>query len=215
MQKIKSSELIMKRIRNANLNQMDNNFEDVDLEKDIYAPLDDDIEVNFAQELNQNGGTFVFCNNEEELVNNLHLLSVERKWDSLFTKDKSIQELLSKYTISYSESETDFLKTKNGITQCEALVARLGSVLISSKQMSGRRMNFFPNTHIVIAHLDQVVATVKDALIEVNKKYEGKFPSMTTLITGPSRTADIEKTLILGMHGPRELIVFMLEQPLK
>jgi len=215
MQKIKSSELIMKRIRNANLNQMDNNFEDVDLEKDIYAPLDDDIEVNFAQELNQNGGTFVFCNNEEELVNNLHLLSVERKWDSLFTKDKSIQELLSKYTISYSESETDFLKTKNGITQCEALVARLGSVLISSKQMSGRRMNFFPNTHIVIAHLDQVVATVKDALIEVNKKYEGKFPSMTTLITGPSRTADIEKTLIMGMHGPRELIVFMLEQPLK
>ncbi len=215
MQKIKSSELIMKRIRNANLNQMDNNFEDVDLEKDIYAPLDDDIEVNFAQELNQNGGTFVFCNNEEELVNNLQLLSVERKWDSLFTKDKSIQELLSKYTISYSDTEADFLETKNGISQCEALVARLGSVLISSKQMSGRRMNFFPNTHIVIAHLDQVVATVKDALIEVNKKYEGKFPSMTTLITGPSRTADIEKTLIMGMHGPRELIVFMLEQPLK
>ena len=215
MQKIKSSELIMKRIRNANLNQMDNSFEDVDLEKDIYAPLDKDIEVNFAQELNQNGGTFVFCNNEEELVNNLHLLSVERKWDSLFTKDKSIQELLSKYTISYSETEADFLETKNGITQCEALVARLGSVLISSKQISGRRMNFFPNTHIVIAHLDQVVATVKDALMEVNKKYEGKFPSMTTLITGPSRTADIEKTLIMGMHGPRELIVFMLEQPLK
>jgi len=205
----------MKRIRNANLNQMDNNFEDVDLEKDIYAPLDDDIEVNFAEELNQNGGTFVFCNNEEELTKNLQLLSVERKWDSLFTKDKNIQALLSNCNIAFKDSEADFLKTKNGITQCEALVARLGSVLISSKQMSGRRMNFFPNTHIVIAHLSQVVPTVKDALIEVNKKYEGKFPSMTTLITGPSRTADIEKTLVMGMHGPRELIVFMLEQPLK
>jgi L-lactate dehydrogenase complex protein LldG len=215
MQKIKSSELIMKRIRNANLTQMDNNFEDVDLEKDIYAPLDDDIEVNFAEELNQNGGTFVFCNNEDELTKNLQLLSVERKWDSLFTKDKNIQALLSNYNIAFKDSEADFLKTKNGITQCEALVARLGSVLISSKQMSGRRMNFFPNTHIVIAHLSQVVPTVKDALIEVNKKYEGKFPSMTTLITGPSRTADIEKTLVMGMHGPRELIVFMLEQPLK
>ena len=204
----------MKRIRNANLNQMDNKFENVDLEKEIYAPLDADIEVNFAEELNQNGGTFVFCASEEELIDNLRLLAAERKWDQLFTKDESIMALLSKFGVSYANQETDFMKTKNGITQCEALVARLGSVLISSKQMSGRRANFFPNTHIVIAHSKQVVPTVKDALNEINKKYEGHFPSMTTLITGPSRTADIEKTLVMGMHGPRELIVFMLEQPL-
>jgi len=214
MQKIKSSELIMKRIRNASLNQMDNKFENVDLEKEIYAPLDTDIEVSFAKELNQNGGTFVFCESEEELIDNLKLLAAERKWDQLFTKDEDIIALLSKYEVSYANRETDFMKTENGITQCEALVARLGSVLISSKQMSGRRANFFPNTHIVIAHLKQAVPTVKDALNEVHKKYEGHFPSMTTLITGPSRTADIEKTLVMGMHGPRELIVFMLEQPL-
>ncbi len=214
MQKIKSSEVIMKRIRNANLNQIDNKYENVDLDAEIYAPYDNDIEIAFAHELNQNGGTFVFCESEQELFNNLVLLSKERKWETLFTKDEEIQDFLIKFNIPFSSGETDLLETKNGITQCEALVARLGSVLISSKQMSGRRVNFFPNTHIIIARLDQLVPTVKDALIKVHKKYDGKLPSMTTLITGPSRTADIEKTLVMGMHGPRELIVFLLDKSL-
>jgi L-lactate dehydrogenase complex protein LldG len=87
-------------------------------------------------------------------------------------------------------------------------------VLISSKQQSGLRANFFPKTHIVIAHLGQIVSTVKEAMIKLHEKYEGRLPSMTTLITGPSRTADIEKTLVMGMHGPQELIIFMLTEPL-
>lgn len=215
MQEIKSSEVIMKKVRNANLNQLDNVFEDVGLEKDIYAAIDEDIEVAFATELNNNGGTFVFCANEEELANNLSILAKERDWPSFFTKDPSIQSYLSRVDLPFSQKNEDLLTTNNGLTTCEALVARLGSVLISSKQLSGRKPNFFPNTHIVIADLSMIVPTIKNALELVNNKYEGKFPSMTTLITGPSRTADIEKTLVMGMHGPRELIVFLLGKPLK
>jgi L-lactate dehydrogenase complex protein LldG len=215
MQSIKSSEKIMKRVRNANIGKIDNIFEDVDLEKDIYAPIDDDLVYAFASELNANGGTFVFCNNEEELLDNLIGLTNDRKWGSLFTKDAQIKSLLQKTNIPIQHSEKELLDTPNGITSCESLVARLGSVMISSKQTSGRKPNFFPNTHIVIADSSMIVATVKDALELVNTKYEGHFPSMTTLITGPSRTADIEKTLVMGMHGPRELIVFLLDEPLK
>jgi len=215
MQTIKSSEVIMKRVRKANLNQIDNAYEDVDLEKDIYVPIDDDLEVSFATELNNNGGTFVYCASEEELIQNIKALSLSRKWPSLFTKDLKIKTLLASAGIDTSNSESELLNTQNGITSCEALVARLGSVLISSKQISGRRTNFFPNTHIVIADLSMIVPTVKEALERVYNKYEGRFPSMTTLITGPSRTADIEKTLVMGMHGPRELIVFLLDKPLK
>jgi len=215
MQAIKSSEVIMKRVRNANLKQVDNVYEDVDLEKDIYAPIDENIEVAFATELNNNGGTFVFCANEKELTDNLAVLSQSRKWSSLYSKDPKIQALLKKASIPFTQSDKDLLSTTNGITSCEALIARLGSILISSKQISGRKANFFPNTHIVIADLSMIVPTVKSALELVHNKYEGKFPSMTTLITGPSRTADIEKTLVMGMHGPRELIVFLLDEPLK
>ena len=214
MQTIKSSEVIMKRIRNANLKQIDNKFENVDLEKDIYTSLDDDLEFTFAKELNANGGTFVFCANEQELISNLSTLANERMWDSYFVKDSTIKSILERNGLNINSSESKFLTSKNGITACEALVSRLGSVLVSSKQMSGRRINFFPDTHIVIANLSQLVTNVKGGLELVNEKYEGKFPSMTTLVTGPSRTADIEKTLVKGMHGPRELFVFLLENPL-
>jgi len=215
MQTIKSSEKIMKRIRQASLTQVENQYDNVDLEGDIYAPMDDDIEIAFASELNANGGTFVYCANEQELIQNLIALSNERKWNSFFTRDVKIQNLLKDYKLSFGQNDDELLHTQNGITQCEALVARLGSVLISSKQTSGRKPNFFPNTHIVIADLSQIVATVKDGLDLIHNKYQGRFPSMTTLITGPSRTADIEKTLVMGMHGPRELIVFLLDEPLK
>jgi L-lactate dehydrogenase complex protein LldG len=214
MQKIKSSEVILKRLRTANLHQIDNRFEDVDLEKDIYTPFDDDAEFVFAREVQNNGGKFVFCADEQELTANLLALAKERNWTSFFTKDKTIQSVLNKHQIAFSESEEDFIKTGHTLTSCEFFVARLGSVLISSKQQSGRRANFLPKTHIVIGHLEQIVPTVKDALMQLHNKYEGRFPSMTTLITGPSRTADIEKTLVMGMHGPQELIIFMLAEPL-
>ena len=215
MQSIKSSEVIMKRVRNANLKQIDNNFNDVDLEKDIYAPIDEDIVIAFASELNDNGGTFVYCGNENELLANLKAIAKDRKWNSFFTKDSNIQTLLKNNNLPFSYTDTDLLKAENGITSCESLIARLGSVLISSKQSSGRKPNFFPNTHIVIADINQILPNVKDGLEAINSKYDGRFPSMTTLITGPSRTADIEKTLVMGMHGPRELIVFLLDEPLK
>ena len=50
-----------------------------------------------------------------------------------------------------------------------------------------------------------------DALQALQEKYLGALPSLVSLISGPSRTADIEKTLVMGAHGPRELYVFIAE----
>ena len=69
----------------------------------------------------------------------------------------------------------------------------------------------FPESHIVIANVSQVVPELRDALSGIKKKYAGNFPSQITTITGPSRTADIEKTLVMGAHGPKELYVFMVD----
>ena len=99
-----------------------------------------------------------------------------------------------------------------GITYCEYLIARLGSIMVSSKQTSGRRLNVFPENHIVIARSSQIVADLKDALKNIKEKYVGNLPSMISVITGPSRTADIEKTLVMGAHGPRELYVFLIDE---
>lgn len=73
-------------------------------------------------------------------------------------------------------------------------------------------MNVFPETHIVIARINQIVGELKDAIVAVKKKYAGGLPSMLTVVTGPSRTADIEKTLVMGAHGPKELYVMLIDE---
>ena len=71
----------------------------------------------------------------------------------------------------------------------------------------------YPEIHFVIAYVNQLVNDLKDAFAAVQTKYSGKIPSMLSVITGPSRTADIEKTLVMGAHGPRELFVILVETP--
>ena len=69
----------------------------------------------------------------------------------------------------------------------------------------------YPEIHVVIAYADQLVDDLKDAFVAVQAKYSGKIPSMLSVITGPSRTADIEKTLVVGVHGPKEVFLFLIE----
>jgi L-lactate dehydrogenase complex protein LldG len=65
--------------------------------------------------------------------------------------------------------------------------------------------------HIVIAYTSQLVEDIKDGLRLVQERYGDRLPSMISMISGPSRTADIEKTLVLGAHGPKELVLFLVE----
>jgi L-lactate dehydrogenase complex protein LldG len=65
--------------------------------------------------------------------------------------------------------------------------------------------------HICIAFVDQLVYDIKDALQGVREKYGPNYPSLLALATGPSRTADIEKTLVVGVHGPKEVYLFLVE----
>ena len=96
-----------------------------------------------------------------------------------------------------------------GITTCEYLVARTGSVIVSTATSNGRKMHAYSPVHVVIAREEQLVAQLEDALILLQEKYKSDLPSAITVITGPSRTADIEKTLVMGAHGPKELIIFV------
>ena len=90
-------------------------------------------------------------------------------------------------------------------------MARTGSVLVSAGSASGRRLSIYPDQHLVLARASQIVPDIGDALKRLQDGYDNKLPSMISLTTGPSRTADIEKTLVLGAHGPRRLTLFLLE----
>lgn len=97
-----------------------------------------------------------------------------------------------------------------GITACEAVVAQTGSILVSSRTCGGRSLSILPHAHVVVATIDQIVPTVGDALHLARDRYAGRMPSMLSFITGPSRTGDIERILVLGAHGPKELVVVVV-----
>jgi L-lactate dehydrogenase complex protein LldG len=98
-----------------------------------------------------------------------------------------------------------------GITPCDCLVARTGSVALTAQSGFGRALSVLPPAHLVVARPAQLVAEVRDALQFLERRHGAMWPSMVTFITGPSRTADIEKILVLGAHGPRELYVLLLD----
>jgi L-lactate dehydrogenase complex protein LldG len=98
------------------------------------------------------------------------------------------------------------------VTGCETLVARTGTIVISTAQASGRTVSVYAPVHICIAYTHQLVYDIKDALQQVKKKYNHHLPSLISFATGPSRTADIEKTLVVGVHGPKEVYCFLVDE---
>jgi L-lactate dehydrogenase complex protein LldG len=94
-----------------------------------------------------------------------------------------------------------------GITQCDALVAQTGTIVLTTRSGGGRALSVLPPHHVVLARARQMVRDLPAAFALLKKQYGDNYPSMMTLITGPSRTGDIERILVLGAHGPKKLTV--------
>ncbi|MFA5192025.1 MAG: lactate utilization protein [Verrucomicrobiia bacterium] len=97
-----------------------------------------------------------------------------------------------------------------GITECDALVAQTGSVVLTTRSAGGRALSVLPPHHVVLAHRDQLLRDLPAAFAALKNCYGSNYPSMMCLITGPSRTGDIERILVLGAHGPKKLTVFCM-----
>ena len=98
-----------------------------------------------------------------------------------------------------------------GVTECDALVAQTGSVVLTSRSGGGRALSVLPPHHVVLARRSQLVRDLPDAFALLQEKYGQDYPSFMTLITGPSRTGDIERILVLGAHGPKKLTILCAE----
>lgn len=201
---------MLKKIRKALLEKRDNPYPNLE-DAPVYEPYDDYLEVMFAEQLGLVAGKFVFCEDEIQFIENLLSLADEKGWRKIYCWEPPLQELLSHFEFPFYSTETDFMQAEVGITLCESLIARNGSILLSNGNAAGRRLSIYPPHHIVVAFTSQLVPDLKDALKQLKARYSTNIPSMVSVVTGPSRTADIEKTLVLGAHGPKELIVFLLE----
>jgi L-lactate dehydrogenase complex protein LldG len=101
----------------------------------------------------------------------------------------------------------DLERCSAGITECDGLVAQTGSVLVTSRSAGGRALSVLPPHHVVLARRQQLLADLPDAFALLKRKYGSDYPSFISFITGPSRTGDIERILVLGAHGPKKLTI--------
>lgn len=205
-----SKENILKRIRKALTHSTPLPYPQSEGNQPIYPAFTQEPEVEFAEQFTRLQGKFIYCINRQEYAFQLASLVRKQEWTKLYCVEPECISGLSDQVTDIT-SQSDLEGCDAAITGCEFLVARTGTIVMSAAQLGGRTASVFAPVHICVAYTHQVVPDIKDALQGARDRYGAKLPSLITFATGPSRTADIEKTLVVGVHGPREVYVFLLE----
>lgn len=211
MREATPKERMLKSIRKALIEKTENPYPSISETGPIFTQTEEILEIKFAEEFSKINGQFLFCESKGQCIEDLQQLIAERKWTNIYCWEKALLDWLNSGVIKLETNDTEFEEANVGITTCDALVARTGSIIITNASEAGRRLSIYPHIHIVIAFTSQLVNDIGDALTIVQERYPNKMPSMISTTTGPSRTADIEKTLVLGAHGPREIFVILID----
>ncbi len=205
-----SRENILKRIRQALVKETPMPFPLREVPEPVVHPLKQEIEVEFAERFAELEGKFIYCINRQELAFQLGSLIRKQDWQKVYCVEPSLQDLVSP-AAGDRLNGSDLANTDVSVTGCEYLVARTGTIVLSSAQTEGRTASVYAPIHVCIAYTNQIVYDIGDALQALRKQPGDRFPSLVSFATGPSRTADIEKTLVVGVHGPKEVYLFLLE----
>ncbi|MFA7234273.1 MAG: lactate utilization protein C [Terrimicrobiaceae bacterium] len=156
------------------------------------------------------------CANATVVVSELAALARENRWKSVGSHhfalgNDPVSALGLPVVFTDRPYETATLERCDaGVSGCDCLVAQTGGILVTSASAGGRVLSVLPPHHVVIASATQLVGDLADAFSLLRKNHEPP-PAFVSFITGPSRTGDIERILVLGAHGPKKLTVLLVE----
>ena len=157
----------------------------------------------FVNEVTALGGEIISTTNEElpqKLTEYLHQRGVTRVQADSFSA-----EYVSDQEIAYQTEASPNITV--GITEAIAAVAETGSILITGKNRDDLSASLLPEIHIAILQVSDIYRSLEEVLALP----ETVNSLAASLVSGPSRTADIEMTLTIGVHGPKELIIFLVD----
>lgn len=100
-----------------------------------------------------------------------------------------------------------------GLTDVAAALAETGTLVCAGDGERGRGLMLVPSVHIAIVRRGDIVADMLDYMKRLEGRRPDELPAGQTLITGPSKTADIEGVLVTGVHGPGEVVVMLVDEP--
>ena len=181
----------------------------------VGKTLEDQIAL-FRQNAEALIAEFRVCANVNEAIQHVKKLAADGGWKKIGRHRGELTDAVAR-ELGVTEVQADrgyavddLESCDAGLTECEALVAQTGSVLVSAPGSGGRALSVLPPHHVVLARRNQIVPDLAAALQRVQDKFKNKFPSFLSFISGPSRTGDIERILVLGAHGPKKLTILLL-----
>ncbi|MFY9802453.1 MAG: LUD domain-containing protein [Candidatus Acidiferrales bacterium] len=178
----------------------------------IFAPISDALE-RFRRECAGNNTELIETPNSRASSDALAGVLPTLPAGEVFIQDApALREmsfgLRDQQHVRWSSAGTPRENSQATITLAEVLVAQTGSVMVSAA-CGGRGASVVAPVHIVLATIGQLVPTLNEAFARIRERETAAQNSYLCLITGSSRTADIEKILVMGAHGPRRLVVIL------
>ena len=164
------------------------------------------LENDFIENFNMVSGEVHLLGEEEELIEKINELIRE-----IGAQSVSFWNMNPLKSLEFT-SETDLANTDIGITGVDFAIAETGTLVLLSGPEQPRLTSLLPPVHISILERENIVVDIHVLFERLGKFYESydKLCSCISFITGPSRTADIELNLTLGVHGPGRAIVIIV-----
>jgi L-lactate dehydrogenase complex protein LldG len=194
----------------------------------------DSLLARFQEEFERVSGELVFCPDAFAAVDSIRVFIERGGFESVVVSQHEICRRLSlverlsaalsqvRFLTEYIDSENPFERARLkeqiagiplSITGIDYLIADTGTLVTIAHPQASRQISLLPTIHMVLATSDQIRPNMGELFEEIQQKYEETLPgSALTLITGPSRTADIEKVLIKGVHGPTRLVAVIVDK---
>lgn len=220
-----SKELILNNIKNGLASSLRNvqydgadALENIFLEK-VFKKPQTTLVNQLKEELLKVNGEVKVTKNSDDIVNDIENVFGENNyeefliWETKFIKDNQIKDRLQGRGLTYTRSKSikKLSQADVGITEVDYAIADTGTLILFSENKKTRVSSVLPPVHIAILKADNILSNIHELFSIIKKDHPNltELSSCITFITGPSRTADIELTLTLGVHGPGRLSVFI------
>jgi L-lactate dehydrogenase complex protein LldG len=178
----------------------------------IFAPIPDALD-RLRRECAGNSTELIVTEDSRATGAALETVLASLPAGEIFVQDapelrQTLSTLRDRSDVRWSSAGGPHENSQATITLSEVLVAQTGSVMVSAA-CGGRGASIVAPVHIVVANAGQLVTTLDEAFARIHERQNAAKHSYLCLITGSSRTADIEKILVMGAHGPRRLVVIL------
>ncbi len=173
----------------------------------------------FAVELSKVNTNIIETKNENETKSSLQNFIKGKGiksfsiWESQYLKGLNLKSELKDAGLNLitAKNKDRIAKADIGITEADYAIADTGTLVLLANKFQPRTVSLLPPIHLAIVKPENLVRNISDLFIILKSKLQQgqDLTNCMTFITGPSRTADIELNLTLGVHGPKELYVFI------